>query len=293
VARYPVYNHNAFDSGCSHIGSTSQGLSLSVNSEVMKCDLKIGIGSIEPHIQAGFGGGSKIILPGVCSLNTNEAYHKLGGKLVQACTNTPVGAGIYEGNPVRPVIEEAGKLAGLDFKIDCIFNLRGETTHIFCGSPAEEYSVGVRVAKGHYVSLRALDKDIVIANTYAKASEPMAAIGACTPSVSSQGGDMVLINNSPEGHVVHFLMGTFGRQTGAALQKKQILPSHVNHLIIFTDYPDAAFTVPLSPAEKIIVENCWDKVLDILNTKDRQNKKVKVAVYPGAEVQYFARNGIC
>jgi hypothetical protein len=86
-------------------------------------------------------------------------------------------------------------------------------------------------------------------------------------------------------------MGTFGRQTGAALQKRQVLPSHINHLIIFTDYPDAAFTVPLTPPEKIIVENRWDKVLDILSTKDRRGKRLKVAVYPGAEVQYFARNG--
>ena len=54
--RFPVYNHNPFAS-CTYLGKTSQGTPVSINSEVMACDLQIGIGCITPHIFTGFGGG--------------------------------------------------------------------------------------------------------------------------------------------------------------------------------------------------------------------------------------------
>ncbi|MEE8471127.1 MAG: lactate racemase domain-containing protein, partial [Dehalococcoidia bacterium] len=62
LSRFPVYNHNPYEN-CTFIGNTSNGTPVSVNSEVMSCDLKIGIGCILPHPLTGFGGGSKIVLP--------------------------------------------------------------------------------------------------------------------------------------------------------------------------------------------------------------------------------------
>jgi nickel-dependent lactate racemase len=48
LARFPVYNHNPFDN-CTYVGTTSYGTDVYLNAEVMKCDFKIGIGSIVPH----------------------------------------------------------------------------------------------------------------------------------------------------------------------------------------------------------------------------------------------------
>ena len=67
LKRFPVYNHNPFDN-CVYAGTTTGGTKVNINAEVMQCDLKIGIGSIVPHEMAGFGGGSKIVLPGVACL---------------------------------------------------------------------------------------------------------------------------------------------------------------------------------------------------------------------------------
>ncbi len=66
--RFPVFNHNPFGS-CDFLGTTSRGTPVSINSEVMACDLKIGIGSIVPHPLTGFGGGGKIVLPGVAHID--------------------------------------------------------------------------------------------------------------------------------------------------------------------------------------------------------------------------------
>ncbi|MDP2951861.1 MAG: lactate racemase domain-containing protein, partial [Chloroflexota bacterium] len=60
--RFPIYNHNPYEN-CTPLGQTSRGTPVSINSEVMSCDLKIAIGCIVPHPGAGFGGGAKLICP--------------------------------------------------------------------------------------------------------------------------------------------------------------------------------------------------------------------------------------
>ncbi len=135
VSRFPVYNHNALNNYCTYVGTTSRGIKISANAEVMGCDLKIGIGSISPHMMIGFGGGSKIILPGITSLETNEAFHRLHIKIMRDNPEIPMGMGINADNPLREEIEEGGKIVGLNIKIDCLFNLWGDTTHIFAGDP--------------------------------------------------------------------------------------------------------------------------------------------------------------
>ena len=181
LARFPVYNHNPFEN-CIDIGTTSYGTRVSINTEVMKCDLKIGIGSIVPHIMAGFGGGSKILMPGVASVETISALHQL----------PTTGMGIFSNNPLRLNIEEAAAMAGLDMKIDCLVNMWGETVALFAGSPKEAYAAGIARAKTHYLTPRATDKDIVIANTFAKVNESESGLITTMPAVSQRGGDIVL-----------------------------------------------------------------------------------------------------
>jgi nickel-dependent lactate racemase len=142
LSRFLVYNHNPYEN-CTPLGISSHGISISVNSELMSCDLKIGIGSIVPHPQAGFGGGAKIILPGVASIDTIVDHHS---RLFSF--NNPM-LGKLEGNEFKQDIDEAARLAGLDVKIDAILNLKREITALLIGEPFEEHQEGVRLAKEH------------------------------------------------------------------------------------------------------------------------------------------------
>lgn len=207
LARFAVYNHSPFGN-CTYVGTTSRGTRVFINAEIVKCDLKIAIGSITPHVVTGFGGGGKIILPGVSSLESIEAVHRLGIKAGREHPDKPVvGMGIFDDNPMRLDIEEAATLAGLDVKIDCIVNTWGETAAIFAGALIPAYAAAVQEAKAHYLTPRAEDKDIVIANTFAKANEAATGLMTAFPAVSSRGGDVVLICNAPEGQVTHYLLG--------------------------------------------------------------------------------------
>lgn len=286
LSRFPVYNHNPFDN-CVYVGDTTHGTKISINAEVMSCDLKIGIGSITPHIMAGFGGGGKIIMPGVASFETIKMLHCLGGKAGQKHRDKPiVGMGIFDNNPMRLDIEEAAVLAGLDVKVDCIVNTWGETIAIFAGALPPTYAAGVQEAKDHYLTPNVEEKDIVIANTFAKASEAASALATVFPTVSSKGGDVVLICNAPEGQVTHYLMGSFGKTIGGNLRLQIKLPQHVNHLIVYTEYPDIAGRGYFEKSDRVLFMSNWDEVLGVLQQFHGDN--TKVAVYPNADIQYCA-----
>src|SRR4030066_1279763 len=75
VENYPVYNHDACQKTVP-VGKTPGGIDLWFNREFMSCDLKIGIGCITAHVHVGFGGGAKIILPGVAGIESIKKFHE-------------------------------------------------------------------------------------------------------------------------------------------------------------------------------------------------------------------------
>jgi nickel-dependent lactate racemase len=285
MARFPVYNHNAFGN-CTHVGkTTTYGTEVYVNEEVMKCDLKIAIGSVVPHPMNGFGGGGKMILPGVTSFETTRQNHESFYETArEPREHRIVGTGIFDENPMRMDIEEAARLAGLDIMINCLINTRGETTAVFSGALGPAYMAAVRVAKDHYLTPHAEGQDIVISNTFAKANEGF--IGAAIGYGSvAQGGDVVLIANAPDGQVTHYLLGPFGNDSFAPMRQGARVPPHVNRLIVFSEYPDLASRSWFGESDRVIFRHKWNDVLELLASRKGDTK---VTVYPNAEIQYCA-----
>jgi nickel-dependent lactate racemase len=286
VARFPVYNHNPFNN-CTYVGNTSYGTDIYINAEVMKCDLKIAIGSVVPHPSTGFGGGGKIILPGVSSVETIEHFHRLEAEFKQKYPSKLIsGMGVFDDNPLRLNIEEATALAGLDVKIDCIVNSSGETVAIFAGAPKPTWAAAVSEAKAHYLTPETKGEGIVIANTFAKANEAiMIGLNTAFSAVGDNGGDVVLIANAPGGQVTHYLMSDFGKTTSGKLKLLAKIPQNVNHVIIYTEYSDIAGRGNIEESAKVLFVSNWDDALQALQQFHRA--ETKVAVLPDGEIQYF------
>jgi nickel-dependent lactate racemase len=284
LKRFPVYNHNPFDN-CVYAGTTSSGTKLNINAEVMKCDLKIGIGSVVPHTMAGFGGGSKIVLPGVAAYETALALHSPRESKERGNFNDTVsGMGVVDDNPRRRDIDEAADIVGLDMKIDALVNMWGETIAIFAGNPGPAYAAALEAARTHYLTPVVSDKDIVIANTFAKANEFNSGLLIAFPSVSKRGGDVILIANAPEGQATHYLMGPFGNTIAGQLKLQMKVPRNVNRLIIFNEYPELASRNYLEDTDKVMMLDSWSEVIKLL--KQSHVNQAKVAVYPSADIQY-------
>jgi nickel-dependent lactate racemase len=278
--RFPVYNHHAFNY-CTYLGKTSRGTPVSINREVMACDLKIGIGCIVPHSFSGFGGGGKIILPGVAHIDSIAYNH---GTLIKDHPDC-VGVGKVEGNIPRLDIEEATRMAGLDVKIDALLNLRGEITGLFVGDPILEHQEGMKLAKEVYATTPSKNRDIVVINAYLKPNECAIAPFIGIPSLKEEGGDLVIISNEPAGQVVHYLFGEFGKCRGGGLRLPQPLPKKIKRFIILSPFKDHVGASFFGEVPSILWVKTWEEVLDLLRAE--WGDKANVAVYPDGTVQYF------
>lgn len=278
VRKYPVYTHSPF-TNVTMVGKTSRGTPVEVNSEYYSCDLKIGIGSVVPHPMTGYGGGAKLILPGIASFNM--VYHN---HCVIHKQNPPRDSywGMIKGNLTRADIDESGKIAGMDMKIDVLVNGVGDGTDIFAGHLQEAFLKAVDLANIHYSTKNVPeDVDVVIANTYSKTNEAGLALSNWKHKMKKD-GVLVIIADAPEGQVTHYLYGKFGKDKLAPGNNP---PTKVefNKLIIFSKYPVPDPFLPIGEPEKQVWISNWNEVLEEI--KSSFSHSPKVAVLPNAEIQ--------
>lgn len=263
VQRYLVCNHNAYEN-CVYCGKTSHNTPIWLNGEVAACDLKIGIGSITPHVYNGFGGGGKIILPGVAGIETIEANHRIAIDAMRANHVGPAAClGQLSNRAMREDIEEAARKVGFQFKADAILNSRLEIVGLFAGDPVEEYYAGVRAAQELYGAKSPQLKDLVIVNANAKATEASLAMYLAASSLKP-GGTIIVVNNTPEGQVTHYLLGPMGEHCGGRMWKGPSRLSRMKQLILLSQYPDPMSGKWFCNDERLHWATDWNSALELL-----------------------------
>jgi nickel-dependent lactate racemase len=138
-----ICNHEPHSSENILIGRTHRGTMVEINKYVALADLIIGVGECMPHPCSGFGGGCKIILPGVMSYRAVADHHYTWLRHRNARVN------MLDGNPFYEDIVDAARLSRLAFKLDFIMNERHEVIRAFAGDPVE----GHRKASEYAASL--------------------------------------------------------------------------------------------------------------------------------------------
>ena len=101
VSDFPLIHHNAFNKrDLSLVGETSLGTPVHLNRALLEGDFIIGVGSISLSIEAGYGGGAKIVIPGEAGAKTVYKTHR-------RVADHPNQLGRIEGDPIRREIEES------------------------------------------------------------------------------------------------------------------------------------------------------------------------------------------
>ncbi len=284
-ARFPVYNHNPYEN-CTPLGKTSRGTPVEINSEFVACDLRIAIGCLVPHPMSTWGGGGKIILPGVASMDTIQYNH------VNFVQKGPAPAGLrrppapenHLENELYLDIAETARISGLEFKIDCLVDTRRNTIDMVCGDFFDAQQVGIEKAKKIYATERAEDADVAIINGYSKANEAMLATGWQFHTKSQKPMDVVLLTSCPEGTVVHYLYGGFGKETrGRAATKRTGLPLQARRFIFVNPYQDYACYHQYGDPKQIIWAGSWNGALEML--QQWYPNGARAVVYPDRTIQ--------
>ena len=284
VERYPVYNHNIYDN-LVDVGETSQGTRVLINREVAACDLKVGIGGAISYFGKDvYNGGSKIILPGVCGIETILDFHT-GARAREQ--QRPVDPGDEHVPAYRLNSEEAARLAGLDIKVDCVLNNRRQVVGVFAGDFVKTHRRASVLAKEIYATPVAPPSDVVVMNTYPKEDQPTTGLWIAMQSVR-EGGDVVIVSHSASGlSHPHYLFGRFGTEFGgrAWAPGRRFGIGGAGRVIFCSPYL-TKLDMDSYQGEGVLFVKMWDEARAIL--EGGRFGPASVAVYPYAGIQMAA-----
>ncbi len=157
VANERIVVHDCADTAANvPIGVLPSGAPLVVDRLAAGTDLLVSEGFIEPHFFAGFSGGRKSILPGVCDRAT-----VLGNHCSKFIDSPYARAGVLDGNPIHADMVAAAKLAGLRYIVNVVIDEDKQTVAAFAGDPLEAHVAGCAFLRP-YCEVSAEPNDIVI-----------------------------------------------------------------------------------------------------------------------------------
>ena len=276
---------------CKSIGSTSYGTPVELSQEVINSDFIIATGNIEYHYFAGYSGGAKALMPGVCSYNSVCANHSM-------MLEESARAGEFAHNPVRQDIEEAGRMAQIDFIFNVILDDSKKIIGAVAGKNNEALLQGISIYDRLYEISSAEKADIVItsAGGYPKDINLYQAQKALenVKDIVKDGGIIILAAECTEG---------FGEDKFAEWMQEakdfEGLFKKIRQKFVLGGHKAVAVSKLLTRARVILYSNFdraatdnmgFEKIDDIgafINGKLIENKDLRIAVVPnGRFIKY-------
>ena len=155
--REKIVVHDAFDPEKNvPIGVLPSGAPLVIDRLAAETDLLVAEGFIEPHFFAGFSGGRKSVLPGICEKTTVYGNH-CGAFIADPHART----GVLEGNPIHRDMEAAAEMAQLRYIVNVIIDEHKRTVAAFAGDFRQAHAAGVDFLR-QYCQAAPIPGDIVV-----------------------------------------------------------------------------------------------------------------------------------
>ena len=137
---------------CARVGEVRPGIPLHLDREAVETDLFITVGAVRHHYFAGFGGGPKMVFPGIAGHDEIQANHSLvlhrkEGRLERHPGCEP---GILRGNPVAEEIAGAADLRPPDFAVCLVPGRNGGIAWAGAGSWRKAFTLAVERVREWY-----------------------------------------------------------------------------------------------------------------------------------------------
>jgi nickel-dependent lactate racemase len=273
LERCQVANHFSWD-GCTAIGTTTRGTPVELNDRFLASDLRILVGSIIPHGGAGFSGGAKLLMPGVASIRSAQAFH-----------TGPVRSGRYAvvETESRLDAEEAARMADVDCIVNSVPTSSMGVAALVVGDVVEAHRAGVDAARRVMSTDTPVDVDICVLSLYPKDGEFLQHLTALAPYLTAsepvvrKGGTVVIALAGAEGVGFHSLFGP-----GMAMAAPRATRLRDRDLIFFAPGVSTG-TLPPNVAEETVLHHTWEATVEWLQRK--HGTAARVAVFPCATMQ--------
>ena len=211
------------------LGKTHRGIVVEMNQHVALADLAIGVGECMPHPVAGFGGGYKLVMPGVCSYRTVAEHHFAWMRHRDSRVN------LLDGNFFYEEIVDAGRLSRMKFKLDLVMNDKKEIIRAFAGDPVEEHRKASEFAASLYLVPLPKLADVTITSAFpleigVQATKALTMAGFCTRA----GGAIIWIAPEKESGSIMPLIKEMGSPESASDFHRRLIDGNIpDHLQAF------------------------------------------------------------
>jgi nickel-dependent lactate racemase len=214
---YRSMDHRFFDKEhLKQMGNFDDGAPILINKYVLEADVRIAIGTLVPHMPAGFSGGAKMLLPGVAGEDTVHHMHVVGA------LDPKQAIGVTDTLP-RQLMEALAKTAEPFVILNVILNAEDAPVGIVGGHYIDAHRRGVEIAKtAYFVEVPEL-VDLVVSDTRDHdADMTQANKGLFSAALAvKNGGEILLVTDCPDGvSPVHGKeMLEFGMMTNQEMEK--------------------------------------------------------------------------
>jgi hypothetical protein len=279
--RFSWVNHNIWDN-VKDVGVTGYKNRVKINQTFAAADLRVTISGIKIHSNAGYGGGAKAVLPGVCCFETIQYNHD---NLIDKKPK-PGLVRIFK-NEMRLDMIEAARLAKVDFTVQIVYNGKRRPVGIFAGDIVDAHVAACRMGVKHYLTEKLPNPDIVVYNTYPQTTQ--AGMGREWTGSVREGGTGLLILQNPQGisswhQYNEHNSGKDGRTyLDHLLTAPPPLPRSVQ-LIVYSQYVDRQQMVKYP--RNTLFAFTWDEAMHHLLARHKGD--ARVAVYPYGAIQHTA-----
>lgn len=161
-----VVVHKAKECKTAHIGKTSRGTEVHIDAAIFGHDKIVNINSVAPHYFAGYTGGRKSFLPGLCSYTTIEQNHSNAmhpnSKAISLDTN-PVHQDMLEGASM--IVESLKKECNTEFLTLNILVASNKIFNVNVGKPFQAMEPLIKETNSIFCSEIDCQPDIIIAIT--------------------------------------------------------------------------------------------------------------------------------
>jgi nickel-dependent lactate racemase len=162
---YSFIHHNCDDHAIFvNCGKSSRNTDILIRGDILDAGLIICFGAISHHYFAGYGGGRKLIFPGLGARHAINQNHRLFLDPQRKSLHPNCQPGIMEANPLAEDLFEYEKACPSMLNIHAILNSDGQVCELLMGSAKEDF---IRACEVHhqYFSISTSERfDIVIAS---------------------------------------------------------------------------------------------------------------------------------
>ncbi|MXV74080.1 DUF2088 domain-containing protein [Candidatus Poribacteria bacterium] len=172
AAEYEATSHDFMSGDLRALGNLSNGMPIYLNRVIADADFKICLGGIYPHGSVGFGGGAKLVVPGIAGFATMFYFHTFspgrGHAVIERKGSEP---------DHRDFAEEVAGVLGLDVIVNTVLNSRREICGLFVGDFVQAHRKGAHFALDTYGTeipeASRKETDLVVLNCYPLDSDPI------------------------------------------------------------------------------------------------------------------------